>query len=206
MKTTRDAILEAALAIANSSGLSNVTLRAVATELGLSPGNVSYHFRRKEDLILGLVELHSANNRQRMSARPETLEAFLELWGTLFRHQHRFRGLVVALPDLVESYESMCSHYSAVETQRRQGIYALLATLRSNGEIEATDDEIWRVVSHITLIARFWIAEARVSYKKQSVDRIVGHYQALIADTLSSFVTEKAAMAHRDYASRWLRV
>lgn len=40
-----------------------VGIREIARELGLSPGNVSYHFATKEDLVLALLEeMHSANN------------------------------------------------------------------------------------------------------------------------------------------------
>jgi len=206
MKDTRANILAQALALANANGISGVSLRAIAKELGLSPGNVSYHFRRKEDLILGLMESHSSKNREYLATKPESLAGFLQLFGALFRQQHRFRGLVIALPDLLETYESMRVHYRGVEKQRRQGLFDLLEELRSHEEIAARDEELWRVVSHITLIARFWIAEARVSYKNHSIDRVIGHYQALLADCLTPYITDQAASTHREYSGRWLAV
>src|SRR5215510_5497851 len=56
-------ILEHARRAFNQRGVAAVGIREIARELGLSPGNVSYHFPSKEALIAALVEAgHAANN------------------------------------------------------------------------------------------------------------------------------------------------
>lgn len=56
-------ILEHARHAFNERGVAAVGIREIARDLGLSPGNVSYHFPTKEALIAALVrEGHAANN------------------------------------------------------------------------------------------------------------------------------------------------
>ena len=53
---TRDRILECALALFNQEGEPNVSTLEIANELGISPGNLYYHFHGKEPLVLELFE------------------------------------------------------------------------------------------------------------------------------------------------------
>ena len=57
---TRDRILECALMLFNQQGEPNVSTLEIANELGISPGNLYYHFHGKEPLILGLFERFQA--------------------------------------------------------------------------------------------------------------------------------------------------
>ncbi len=53
---TKERILNTARALFNKHGFKNVTLRAVAQELSISYGNVTYHFKTKCQLISSLYE------------------------------------------------------------------------------------------------------------------------------------------------------
>ena len=53
---TRDRILECALQLFNQQGEPNVSTLEIANEMGISPGNLYYHFHGKEPLVLGLFE------------------------------------------------------------------------------------------------------------------------------------------------------
>ena len=57
---TRDRILECALQLFNEKGEPNVSTMEVANEMGISPGNLYYHFHGKEPLIHGLFERFQA--------------------------------------------------------------------------------------------------------------------------------------------------
>ena len=50
-RSTKDRIVDAAIALFNESGISAVTTNHVAEEAGLSPGNLYYHYANKEEII-----------------------------------------------------------------------------------------------------------------------------------------------------------
>ena len=55
-KLTKRAVVDRALELADSQGLDTVTIRKLATELGVTPMALYWHFRSKEELLGGLVE------------------------------------------------------------------------------------------------------------------------------------------------------
>src|SRR3989338_8832314 len=81
---TRDRILECALLLFNQKGEPNVSTLEIANELGISPGNLYYHFHGKEPLILGLFERFQAELAPLLSP-PEDVQLDVEdYW--LFLH------------------------------------------------------------------------------------------------------------------------
>ena len=54
MKNTRQRILDAGRKLFNERGFSQVTVRMIASELGMSSGNLNYHFRKREDILEAL--------------------------------------------------------------------------------------------------------------------------------------------------------
>ncbi|WP_299536811.1 TetR/AcrR family transcriptional regulator [Ulvibacterium sp.] len=53
---TRDQIKRKATTLFNEKGVKNITLRAVASALEKSYGNITYHYKTKNDLIIELFE------------------------------------------------------------------------------------------------------------------------------------------------------
>jgi TetR/AcrR family tetracycline transcriptional repressor len=55
-RLTRGAVAERALALADKSGLDALTIRKLATELGVTPMALYWHFRDKEKLLEGIAD------------------------------------------------------------------------------------------------------------------------------------------------------
>jgi TetR/AcrR family transcriptional regulator, tetracycline repressor protein len=55
-RLTRTAVVDQALALADKSGLDALTIRKLATELGVTPMALYWHFRGKDELLEGLTE------------------------------------------------------------------------------------------------------------------------------------------------------
>ncbi len=54
---TRDRVLRGALAVADSAGLVGLTMRSLATELGVKPMAVYHHVANKDEILDGIVDL-----------------------------------------------------------------------------------------------------------------------------------------------------
>jgi AcrR family transcriptional regulator len=53
---SRETVADRALALADAEGIEAVTIRRLATELGVTPMALYWHFRTKEDLLAGLAD------------------------------------------------------------------------------------------------------------------------------------------------------
>ncbi|WP_433204841.1 TetR/AcrR family transcriptional regulator [Dactylosporangium sp. CS-047395] len=53
---SRTAVADRALLIGDSEGLDAITIRRLATELGVTPMALYWHFKNKDELLLGLVD------------------------------------------------------------------------------------------------------------------------------------------------------
>lgn len=48
---TKYLIIQSAINLFNKYGIKNVRVQDIASEAGISPGNLTYHFRTKKDLM-----------------------------------------------------------------------------------------------------------------------------------------------------------
>ena len=55
-RLTRDRVLAAALVVADAGGLGSLTIRSLATELGVKPMSVYYHVTNKDEILDALVD------------------------------------------------------------------------------------------------------------------------------------------------------
>ena len=119
---TKERIIETALHLFNEAGTSAVSTNHIADALGISPGNLYYHFRNKEEIIRAILERLIARRKEiyRLPAdRPPTVadlqrmvrQNFLLLWDYRFF----YRELIA----LMQRDALLKERYQAV---RRQGL------------------------------------------------------------------------------------
>jgi AcrR family transcriptional regulator len=92
-KLTRSAVLERAAKLADADGLDAVTIRRLAQELGVTPMALYWHFKNKDELLVGLVDhLLSGVSADRRAGDP---------WPT------QLRAMVEALLDVVRAHPTL---------------------------------------------------------------------------------------------------
>ena len=56
-RLSRERVLEGAVAVADAGGIASLTIRSLATELGVKPMSVYHHVANKEEILDGIVDL-----------------------------------------------------------------------------------------------------------------------------------------------------
>src|SRR5215831_17233047 len=93
-RRTRERILSTALALFNRAGEPHVTTADIADEMNISPGNLYYHFRNKDDIIGELYGALEASVRPLLvppSRRAATIEDLWLLLHLLFERMGEYR-------------------------------------------------------------------------------------------------------------------
>jgi AcrR family transcriptional regulator len=158
---TRDRIAAAALALFNEHGEPNVTTNGIADELGISPGNLHYHYRTKQKLIdelFGRFEhrmLRLLGGDAAERADVEDAWLFLHL---VFETIAAYRFLYRDLNELCARSRDLRRRVRGILKLSMGTASDLLLALERAGQCEMTALERATAVRNIVLIASYWIA------------------------------------------------
>lgn len=155
-------IVEGALELLNRADGAAVTTNHIAAHLGMSPGNLYYHFRNREEIVRAMFPRIVAEGLAatappegpRLTAH-EFGERHLKGLHTLWRYRFFFRDLnqlVTRDPQLAEEYRD---YQRRLRTQYR-GIFEQLITQGSMRALEPAAD-LERLVADSVVIWANWI-------------------------------------------------
>ena len=199
-------VLSKALDLFNQNGYAHVGMRELARELEISPGNLTYYFKKKEDVLVALLNQFAVKNSQTMDTylQLESSNAnFLDLMRKIVENQFMFRGVIVGnqfFPVVV--LEKKVFDYPSVVAKRKKGFQEIISLLGKTGHLKVDAKDVSFLVSFITLFGRFWITEATLVNKSPNKDEIIDHYISLFARQLSLFSTDLGKASIKSYRKK----
>ncbi|PSU91036.1 TetR family transcriptional regulator [Photobacterium kishitanii] len=160
---TRDRIIHAALALFNDHGEPNVTTNHIAADLGISPGNLYYHFRNKEQIIHCIFDQYAIDLTISFEpvdvAEVETIEdSLLRYLDAVFLLMWRYRFFYANLPDILRRDAALQAKYLAVQTQLQVNISQIMINFRDAGLIALADVDLKVLADTLKLVASSWIS------------------------------------------------
>lgn len=111
---TRERIIQASLELFNAQGERNVTTNHICVHLGISPGNLYYHFRNKQAVIAELMQRYEGQVDHFLrlpQERPVVIEDKAIYMEKLLAAMWQFRFLHRDLEHLLESDEPLAERY-----------------------------------------------------------------------------------------------
>lgn len=157
---TRDKILKKSLNLFNDQGERKVTTNHIAAALGISPGNLYYHFRNKEEVIYELFQHYKAQTLSLLMApedRPLTYIDKLGYFEGLLENMWEYRFLHRDLEQLTADNSLLQAHYQQFSRQLMAQGLRLFQRLSESGLIEAAADEVEALILNIWVIITSWI-------------------------------------------------
>lgn len=159
-RRTRERILETSLAMFNVAGEPNVTTNHIADELGISPGNLYYHFRNKDDIVAQLFARYEQRMDEALTAPQQRLPNLEDVWLQLhlvFECMWDFRFLYRDLVDILARNRTQRLRFGRMLERAAGAAHQVLRGLIESGAMRASSDEIEALVESILLIATFWL-------------------------------------------------
>jgi len=159
---TRDKIIQASIDLFNEQGERNVTTNHIAAHLGISPGNLYYHFRNKEDIILSIYDEYARDlllkTFPQVSPDVEALDAIIVYMDAVFQMMMKFRFFYSNLPVLLDKNPNLREKYVEVQESIADRVSQLLISLRDSNIIKFEDAELPDIVSILRLVNTFWLS------------------------------------------------
>lgn len=155
---TKDRILQASLALFNDQGERAVTTNHIATALGMSPGNLYYHFRNKQEIIkelftqyqqetLELLELPSGRALDANDKIHYFQVLSQQLWSYRFLHRD-VHHLIDSNPEFKQLYPQLAGQVMVRGQKIYQGFVDAGLMKMTSSEIEALIINLWIVLTN----------------------------------------------------------
>ncbi len=170
---TRDRILKTSLALFNSEGEAEVSTVDIAAVLGISPGNLYYHFRGKEAIIEALFDDFEAELKQVLSApieKPLSLEDNWIFVYIVFEEINDFRFFYEAMPSILERCPSLRPRLARLLALKKSTTLAILTSLEKQGLVSFLANEKDRLADRLAAHLTYWL-QYRAVTEREATDR-----------------------------------
>ncbi|MDP5142840.1 TetR/AcrR family transcriptional regulator [Rheinheimera baltica] len=171
---TKDKILQASVELFNQVGERQVTTNHIAAHLGISPGNLYYHFRNKEDIVRQIFKEYAKLLETRIkppSDKAEALDALASYLDAVFELMWRFHFFYANLPDILSRDPALQQDYQHVQQGVLARVTAVLKALKQSEIIQIEDEDITDLAHSIKLLVTFWISYLKTQAPDKDIDQ-----------------------------------
>ncbi len=155
---TKKKILAGALKLFNEGNTQAATTNHIAASLGMSPGNLHYHYKNREAIIAALYEAMKAQTELARDALPGSIGALHIHMMHLGRVYWEYRFFHRELLFLLSRDPELKARYIEDNLAHRERIICALTRLVENGCLKVPYDNILEQLADTTLLTtQFWI-------------------------------------------------
>ena len=144
----------------NAQGEPNVTTNHIADELEISPGNLYYHFRNKDDIIEQLFAVYEQRMDAALVAPSGRLPGLEDVWLQLhlvFECIWDYRFLYRDLVDILSRNRRLRMRFARILKRADEQAHTVMRGLVQAGVMRASADEVDAASTNILVIATFWM-------------------------------------------------
>jgi AcrR family transcriptional regulator len=166
---TRQRILDTALILFNERGESTVSTNHIADELEISPGNLYYHYRNKDDIIEQLFQRFEERMDQALvvpEGRAITLEDVWLQLHLVFECIWDYRFLYRDLVNILSRNRSLRLRFARILKRGSVNSHGIMKGLNETGAMRASAAEIEGLSTNVLVLATFWLNYAGIRGEK----------------------------------------
>lgn len=205
---TRDRILQASLQLFNEQGERNVTTNHIASHLGISPGNLYYHFRNKSMIVAELFSQFECR-MEAFFVLPEreslTLEDKADYLEKLLEILWQFRFLQQGLEYLLEADPELAARYRQFAQQSQRSTQQLYQAFVEAGILQLNAQQAETLSINTWIVLSNWLQFLTTSHGIQMKldERLLrrGIYQVLMLE--EGYVAPPYRQAVRNLCERF---
>jgi AcrR family transcriptional regulator len=199
--STKERILRVALDQFNKMGTDQATVRSIADEVGISHGNLCYHFKNTDALIEALYDqLVSLINEQVQSMQlPDNkLELLYEQASASFQLLYQYRFLLLDFVRIIRRHASIKEKFRQHIQLRRLQFRMAFDHLIERGLMK----EEWvpglydHLITNILILGDNWINHAEIHFDQKG-PAVIDHYLKAFFSVIVPYLTESGLHEYR---------
>ena len=162
ISNTRTRIIEAAITLFNERGSGAVTTNHIAAAAGISPGNLYYHFRNREDIVRAIFEVMETESWVGFApivaqAASLGLTVFEQTFSFIQLFNRRFAFFKRELPTLVMRDPDLQQRFLVVHHETLALITQLIDSAMASGILRPLPGRDRRLLAEMTwMLTLFW--------------------------------------------------
>jgi AcrR family transcriptional regulator len=159
-RRTAERILEVTLELFNRFGEPNVSTTLISAELGISPGNLYYHYPAKDELINSLFDRYEralAELLRAADAVANVEDAWL-FFHMLFELIWQYRFLYRDLNDLLSKNRRLETHFQFVLKNKGKAVREVLDGLARGNAMHIDARAIEPVATAMVVVLTYWLS------------------------------------------------
>ena len=173
---TKEKILKTALIVFNKKGTELVTVRELAKAVGISHGNLCYHFATTDEIIRQLYFNLVAELDQEITAmqsRNEDPQNVFKGTRFLFNKLYEYRFLMLNFVDIMRRMPDVNKHYKKLQERRKEEFGVIFNNLVDTGMMrpEFYPGYFNDLNVNMAILGDFWISHAEILYTGKEKDK-----------------------------------
>lgn len=199
--STRDRILQTSLTLFNAHGLPSVSTHRIAAEMGISTGNLHYHFKAKRLIVEWLFRRFE----ERLSTLGDvagSVRAIDDLWVALhlgFEAVNEYRFVYRDMAHLESEYPDTAAKSRALMARNLLNARALCEALAAQGVIKATPAEAEMLALQLVFTTTCWLSFERLVAQDAASRQTDTGLAAYYTLTLLAPYVDPPSRAYLDY-------
>lgn len=159
-RRTAERILEVTLELFNRFGEPNVSTTLISAELGISPGNLYYHYPAKDELINSLYDRFERSLNELLHASDDVRDVE-DAWffmHSLFELIWQYRFLYRDLNDLLSKNRRLETHFQSVLKNKTRAVTAMLSGMSRCGAVNIDAREVEATATSMVVVLTYWLS------------------------------------------------
>ncbi|MEM9530414.1 MAG: TetR/AcrR family transcriptional regulator [Pseudomonadota bacterium] len=155
---TRERILQTALTLFNEEGEASVSTNHIADAMEISPGNLYYHFRNKDQIVAELFERLNAELSPLLDVPEDLVPELEDVWFFLhhvLERMNAYRFFYDNLTDITRRLRSVRRQFRFMLEGKQQAAEQLCRALRRTDVLRASGEEIERLSANLAIVMTY---------------------------------------------------
>lgn len=191
---TRDKIVHTALKLFNENGERNITTNHIAADMGISPGNLYYHFHNKQEIIYEIFESYSVELLAHFTPVDRQQESLVQLkhyLDSVFTLMWKYRFFYANLPQILQQDRVLHEKYLAVQERSQLNLQGIFKTFIDLQLFTIKEEEIKPIITTLHLIIFSWLSyQSSMNLQSAVTEQVVQQGMLQMTAVIKLFATD----------------